>query len=223
MQVEALSFGSVNNKLITLYHGSQYIIRVPEYGKGNVNNDYGLGFYTTKNKGMAGEWAVFNTARDGVINEYLFEADGLKILNLDKLPIENWIATLMRYREGEYDEEIYDRIEVFVRKYSINIDEYDVVEGYRADDSFFSYVRDFAIGILSKEKLIEAMHFGDLGLQICIKSPNAFKNIKFIRNYPAPSSRFYSLAETRDQNARLQYRQLKNKGQGTTIFNLIGD
>ena len=31
-----------------LYHGSQFIIQQPEYGKGARHNDYGKGFYCTE-------------------------------------------------------------------------------------------------------------------------------------------------------------------------------
>lgn len=31
-----------------LYHGSQFIIPKPEYGKGARHNDYGKGFYCTE-------------------------------------------------------------------------------------------------------------------------------------------------------------------------------
>ena len=33
-----------------IYHGSELIIEKPEYGKGNIHNDYGLGFYCCLNK-----------------------------------------------------------------------------------------------------------------------------------------------------------------------------
>ncbi|MBQ4255634.1 MAG: DUF3990 domain-containing protein, partial [Bacilli bacterium] len=29
----------------TIYHGSEFIIEKPEHLKGNIHNDYGLGFY----------------------------------------------------------------------------------------------------------------------------------------------------------------------------------
>lgn len=31
-----------------IFHGFKDIIKNPEYGKGNIKNDYGLGFYTTE-------------------------------------------------------------------------------------------------------------------------------------------------------------------------------
>ena len=40
-----------------LYHGSDSIVKSPEYGKGKFYNDYGRGFYCTENKELAKEWA----------------------------------------------------------------------------------------------------------------------------------------------------------------------
>ena len=34
--------------MLVLYHGSPLIIEVPEFGKENPMNDYGLGFYCTE-------------------------------------------------------------------------------------------------------------------------------------------------------------------------------
>lgn len=45
------------NKIICVYHGSSQIIQQPVIGKGNPNNDYGLGFYCTESVELAKEWA----------------------------------------------------------------------------------------------------------------------------------------------------------------------
>ncbi len=37
------------NNIITLYHGSERIIEMPEFGKGKEHNDFGFGFYCTEN------------------------------------------------------------------------------------------------------------------------------------------------------------------------------
>ena len=52
------------DKLITIYHGSEQIIEVPTFGLGKKNNDFGLGFYCTKNNDLAKEWAV-SSLRNG--------------------------------------------------------------------------------------------------------------------------------------------------------------
>ena len=42
---------------LTVYHGSPVIIEKPQFGVGNPNNDYGLGFYCTETLDLAKEWA----------------------------------------------------------------------------------------------------------------------------------------------------------------------
>jgi hypothetical protein len=81
-----------------IYHGSNKIITEPEFGKGRPYNDYGLGFYLSDNRDIAGEWAVIQTERDGYINEYTLDYTGLQVLNLDKEPLTAWIAVLVLHR-----------------------------------------------------------------------------------------------------------------------------
>ena len=57
-------------KLITVYHGSEKIIEVPEFGVGKKNNDFGLGFYCTESEALAKEWAVREN-QDGYANKYI--------------------------------------------------------------------------------------------------------------------------------------------------------
>ena len=38
-----------------IYHGSEFCIEKPEYGKGKPYNDYGLGFYCTEEIELAKE------------------------------------------------------------------------------------------------------------------------------------------------------------------------
>jgi len=211
----------IDEKII-LYHGSEHIIKIPEFGKGEINNDYGRGFYCTKNKGLAGEWAVLWSEQDGYINEYSFDYTGLKVLYLNQMPVENWIAVLVANRRGDYEEEYQRRIKFFVDKFGLDISEYDVIEGWRADDAFFRYVENFFALALSVEKIKEALKFGDLGNQICLKSKRAFEVIKFRTHYPAPASRFLKPAEERDANAKRQYRVMGDKTIGTLLVDLVG-
>lgn len=45
------------NKEIVIYHGSQQIVEIPQYGIGKNYNDYGQGFYCTERIELAKEWA----------------------------------------------------------------------------------------------------------------------------------------------------------------------
>jgi len=205
-----------------LYHGSDKILREPEFGKGEINNDYGQGFYCTKNRELAGEWAVLWTGKDGYINEYSFDYAGLKVLYLNQMPVEHWIAILLNNRKIYSLDDFELRINVFLQKYLIDISGYDVIEGWRADDAFFLYINNFVTNNLSLENLEIALKFGELGNQIFIKSKKAFDCIKFIAYYPAPASVFLKSAQERDLSAKRQYRQMPRKAVGTLIGDIVG-
>ena len=68
-------------KLI-IYHGSKYIIEKPYFHGGKATNDYGFGFYCTKNLDLAKEWSCNNNENNGFANKYSIELSGLKILDL---------------------------------------------------------------------------------------------------------------------------------------------
>ena len=42
---------------IIIYHGSSKVIKQPLFGEGKKYNDYGRGFYCTKDIELATEWA----------------------------------------------------------------------------------------------------------------------------------------------------------------------
>lgn len=61
-----------------LFHGSENIIKEPLYGYVKVNNDYGKGFYLTKNIELAKEWAC-SEKKNGYVNEYELDIKKLKV------------------------------------------------------------------------------------------------------------------------------------------------
>ena len=72
-----------------------------------------------------------------------------------------------------------------IRKYifdNFNVDykNYDIIKGYRADDSYFSFARSFVSNEISLKQLGYAMRLGKLGEQYVLKSKKAFDTIKFI-------------------------------------------
>ena len=83
-----------------VYHGSKDIIEKPEFGKGNVRNDYGLGFYCTESINLAKEWACSNNETNGYANKYELDLNEYNVLDLRKneYSILNWIAILLKFR-----------------------------------------------------------------------------------------------------------------------------
>ena len=86
----------MKNELI-IYHGSENIIELPEYGKGKPYNDYGLGFYCTEYIDLAKEWAC-DDKHGGYANKYTLDTEFMNILNLNSpdYTILNWIAVLVK-------------------------------------------------------------------------------------------------------------------------------
>ncbi len=194
---------------ISLFHGSNHIIRKPSYYEGKETNDYGRGFYCTKNAEMAKEWACKENT-DGYVNEYLLEIDDLKILNLldGKHTILNWIALLLEHRIFNIQDEIAkDAKDYIVKHFSIDISTFDVVIGYRADDSYFSYAQSFISNSLPLRTLSKAMKLGKLGEQIVLVSKKAFTRITFLKSEQVKKEIYFQKFYSRDYSARYYYRK----------------
>ena len=188
-----------------LYHGSQRIVEQPVYGFGKPENDYGLGFYCTESKELAKEWACpINT--DGYANEYELDLDGLKVLNLntDKYHILNWLALLLKNRKFDLSQN--KTLGIRGRQYIIenflpDISGYDVIIGYRADDRYFAFAKDFIQGGLSLNQLANSMRLGELGEQVVLISAKAFEQIEFIGYEISDSSIYYMKKIQRENRA----------------------
>ena len=196
---------------MTLYHGSENIIEAPEFGKGARNNDYGKGFYCTENIELAREWACAKN-KSGYVNVYEFDLTGLKVLNLNdgQYHILNWLAILADNRtywqRGSIAEEAKEYIKTH---FLLDVSPYDVIIGYRADDSYFSFAQDFVSGLISLQKLSEAMRLGKLGEQIVLKSEKAFEQLKFVGYESADAEEYYIKKTERERKARKEYRSSK--------------
>ncbi len=196
-----------------LYHGSPSILEHPVYGKGKKYNDYGLGFYCTENQDLAKEWAC-SEGTDGYANRYEIETDGLSIMNLssESYSILNWLAILMENRQGRLSSPIEKQgREYLLENFLPDYKSYDVIIGYRADDSYFSFARSFVGNGISLRQLSYAMKLGKLGEQFVLKSEKAFDAIRFLDYAVADNSVYYARRKVRDEEARSAFqRELEN-------------
>ena len=196
------------SKLI-LYHGSEKIVSKPVYGEGKPYNDYGLGFYCTQNIELAKEWAC-PTLNDGFANCYQLETDGLKILDLqsEKFCTLHWLAILIANRRFDMDTPIIRQGAYYLKtNFLPDISEFDLIRGYRADDSYFSFAQAFLSNQISYTQLQKAMKLGKLGEQIVLKSKKSFDLIEF-KNYEfAEGQKYYSLRLNRMEKAKADYKK----------------
>lgn len=204
-----------------LYHGSEYIISAPEYGKGKVYNDYGQGFYCTEVIDMAKEWAV-DKNRNGYANAYELKEGKLSVLNLNdsEYCILHWLAILLENRSFDMPSALAaEAKEYLLENFLPDYRNYDVIQGYRADDSYFSFAQDFINGTISYRQLNRALFLGELGQQTVLISEKAFENLKFIGCEVAEHEKWFAKKELRDRAARREYFDVeRNKRQKGDIY-----
>ena len=133
----------------------------------------------------------------------------MKILNLldGDYNILHWMALLLKNRTFRLSSEIaVDARDYIIEHFSIDLKGYDVVIGYRADDSYFSFAESFVQNGLSLRSLNQALRLGKLGEQTVLISERAFRNLTFEEAELANKTIYYPKFVTRDTSARETYR-----------------
>lgn len=208
-----------------LYHGSSEIIQKPVFGRGKAYNDYGLGFYCTEYIELAKEWAC-RERKPGFVSSYELDTGKFKILNLSDpgYSILHWLAILLENRRIRLSTPVMKRGFSWLRTYySVETDEYDIITGYRADDSYFAFARAFINNEISLGQLSMAMRLGKLGEQWMIKSREAFDALVFQGYTVVPDIVYYGKRKQRDEQARKEYQKLleREEKEGSYIRDLM--
>jgi hypothetical protein len=208
--------------VIKIFHGTDHIIEVPDINIGNPHNDYGKGFYCTKVHELAREWACKKNT-DGFVNTYYLDTKELKVLNLldGNHTVLNWIALLLQFRTFKLNSEIaIDARGYIIENYSVNIKDYDIIVGYRADNSYFQYAESFVSNTLPLRSLNTALRLGNLGEQTVAISEKAFERLKFVEAPSVDKDIYYPKFLDRDTTARDTYRKeiRKDKSYRDDIF-----
>ena len=212
------------DRIMTIYHGSEQIVEVPTFGLGRQNNDFGLGFYCTESEELAKEWAV-SSIRSGFSNRYTLDTEYLNILNLNSpdYTILNWIAVLVEHRLFTIKTPVARRAKRYlIDNFGVNVNAFDLITGYRADDSYFDYAESFLNNGISVEQLARAMRLGKLGEQIVIKSKFAFSKLRYEGFDVAEKEKYYVLRKARDDEANQTYLEmLEEESDGLYIQDIM--
>ena len=190
-----------------LYHGSPILVPRPLFGVGNPYNDYGLGFYCTESLELACEWAC-PKAKDGFANAYGLALDGLNIVDLDaeSYGTIEWLAVLFANRQFDVATNLMEAAKSYVAaRYPAELGHADVIIGYRADDSYFSFARAFLENRISLRQLERAMKLGGLGRQVVAVSEAALGALTFAGAEVALASRWHERRMRRDERARRDF------------------
>lgn len=169
--------------MMRVYHGSDHVIKQPQYLGGKADNDYGNGFYTTEYEDKAKSWAALNgNPSNSIVNIYELDLDKLKILDLNSCGVLAWIAEVAANR-GTNQEAADIVAGQLVNRYRIDAAEYDVIQGYRADDSYTQVIEAFLLNQINIFEVERLFYKGSLGNQIFMRSKKAFEHIKWIDAY----------------------------------------
>ena len=206
----------MENKL-TLYHGSNKVIENPIFGVGNPNNDYGLGFYCTESMDLAKEWAC-SAESDGYANQYTLDISDLSVLSMTNgdYHILNWLYVLLENRTFRIAGDIAKQAKDYIfENFAVDYRQYDIIKGYRADDSYFSFATAFLNNTISLSQLEKAMVLGKLGEQVVAMSEKSIEAFQFEDAFVASKEIYYPKKLARDTAAREEFR--KEKGRGSAL------
>lgn len=207
-----------------VYHGSKIVLKHPIYNGSKIDNDYGPAFYLTRDIQSAHEWACRNNVV-GFVNKYDLNIKGLNILDLTNKQnhsVLNWLAILLHFRTLEYGfkRDFKTRLEFIEEHYYIDVTQYDLIIGYRADDAYFRFPLDFIRGNLTLEQLEYSFNLGNLGIQYAIISEKGIKHLSFNQTIPSE----YKYINRYFENvtfATKRFDELNKDEEGTRIFDLM--
>lgn len=211
---------------IILYHGSPNKVVVPQYGLGEGKHDYGKGFYLTENVELAKEWAVCRPDEtNGWVHKFELDTKDLKILDFQQHNVLSWLAELMKHRDASDTKRYKLLSEKFIEKYGLDTGNYDVINGWRANASYFYIAKEFVRDNIDIEILEELLSLGGLGIQYCVKSELAFSRLTEIEDglVYVDYTEFNDRYNERDVNARKNMRELVNSDANkvTNVFSTL--
>lgn len=193
--------------LLTLYHGSEKIISMPEIDGGSPFKDFGPGFYVTESFDAAGQWAC-SLAKSGFVNSYKLETEGLEILDLSgpDFGILNWLALVMASRKYRVSDPAAARaLDCLFSGFLPDTEGYDIIKGCRADEIYFFFARAFLKSQISLRQFKILMNLGPMGEQLAVKSERALERLEFESLKGADSVYSYPRKKIRNSGAMANF------------------
>ncbi|MDR1563327.1 MAG: DUF3990 domain-containing protein [Dysgonamonadaceae bacterium] len=180
-----------------VYHGSYTKIKEIDLSKTERNKDFGQGFYVTKNRRHAEEWAKRIAARngqpEGVVTEfefgkYFFNDKDFDILRFDDYT-EEWLDFVVMNRMNKTENQLHN---------------YDFIEGPIANDRITSRIYDYLDSLVSKADFLSELRYHEPTHQIC------FCTVHSLQVISNPSREIISKTEQIAEEVILELVEKKN-------------
>ena len=143
--------------MITVYHGSNAIVRHPLCRAGRPNLDFGQGFYVTDMQQQAIDWAKNVARREGgtpLLNTYLLDRESILAEAHCKVFTaydRDWLLFIVDAREG-----------------TDIADSYDYVEGGVANDRVVDTVNLYIAGLVDIDTALQRLALHQPNNQMCL-------------------------------------------------------
>jgi hypothetical protein len=159
-----------------LYHGSYTIIKEIDFSKGARYRDFGQGFYVTKYRPHAEDWAITigkKHGNDGFVTEFefyesYFENRNYNVFRFDGYS-DKWLDFIVMNRNESYKEPVHD---------------YDFVEGPVADDKIQYRLDMFLRGEIPRNIFLEQLSHHEPTHQICFCTVKSLQTLTLAKNEP---------------------------------------
>ena len=214
------------SKNITLYHGTSEKNFEPRFGSGREYHDYGNGFYTTEDIEAANEWACQGRHGSAFVYVYELNANGLNLLSLDENDTLAWMSVLMTHRRSKKIRgAALERCDKMIERYGMDLNGYDLIRGFRANDSYFQFTADFVTDTITLETLMKSIVAGNLGKQVCVKSEKAYRQLGKCVGVKTISGedywRYHNSYLTKDYDARVLANKYSSEPQAGRLLSDI--
>ena len=167
---------------MTLYHGSDQIIKAPELRSSTRTLDFGAGFYATTSKDQAVNFAVKvyeRSNREG-------KNPGGKFISIYEADYEKMQQELDMLR-FEFADEAWLNFVMANRRNTYNGKKYDVIYGPVANDTVYRTLIAFENGILSPAETIARLKVRQLFDQMTFVSEYSLSFLRFADSLEVPN------------------------------------
>jgi hypothetical protein len=157
-----------------VYHGSYTEITKIDLEKCLPQKDFGQGFYVTKFRHHAENWAKIIGAKhrtQGYVSEFEYKESPFaksicKIKHFDEYN-EEWLDFVVKNRKNEEAEAAHD---------------FDIVEGVVADDKIQNRINSYLEGKISKQDFLKELTYHETTHQICFCTQVSLQLLKNVSN-----------------------------------------
>lgn len=160
-----------------VFHGSYTEIESVDLSKCQSNKDFGKGFYVTKFRKQAEEWAEIIgkvNGTTGIVTEFTFyerafAEESLKVLRFDRYNDE-WFDFIILSRDLETPEQKHD---------------FDIIEGPAPDDKVQRRITKFLEGEITRTDFFEQLtKYPEPSHQICFCTISSLRMLKKVNHKP---------------------------------------